>query len=197
MAKSSLAEMTVGTRFQRIIPEVMHPNPLSSTVIQQHGDVESPPPENWQRNNVEPRIPYHLVKDSDYPLAVENSTAAAGTASSMVSSDFNLLPPSETTTLIFCSGQIYYLLSRARTLNSLRHIAIVRVEQLTPFPFWEARRVVDSYGKSLKEVVWCQEESFNAGAWSFVAPRLETVLRGSDWMNSLVSASRIVSFSGR
>jgi 2-oxoglutarate dehydrogenase E1 component len=178
MAKSSLAEMAEGTRFQRLIPEVMHPNPLSSTTID--NDAETPHSENWQRNNVEPRIPYSLVGDKNYPLASGEIVASP----SMMDSEFTLLPPDQTTTLIFCSGQVYYLLSRTRALNNLKHIAIVRIEQFTPFPWWEVRRVVDSY-TGLKEIVWCQEEPWNAGAWSFVAPRIETVLRGSQWMKSV------------
>lgn len=181
MAKSSLAEMAEGTRFQRLIPEVMHPNPLSSDSIDEDSNASTPQSENWQRNNAEPRIPYSLVGDKAYPLA--NGEVIASSGSSMVNSEFTLLPPAQTTTLIFCSGQVYYLLSRARALNNLKHIAIVRVEQFTPFPWWEVRRVVDSY-TGLKEIVWCQEEPWNAGAWSFVSPRIETVLRGSAFMKN-------------
>lgn len=187
MAKSSLAEMELGTRFQRVIPEVLHPNPLSSLVT------ESPlPAENWQKNNnEEPRIPYHLVQNESYPLALSSGTKSNSKNSMMSGEDFTLLPPSETTTLIFCTGQIYYLLSRCRALNNLRHIAIVRIEQLAPFPWWDIRRVVDSYKDSLREIVWCQEEPLNAGAWSFVEPRLETVVRDSSWMKSGVCVSSI------
>lgn len=41
--------------------------------------------------------------------------------------------------------------------------------------------MIDYYGNSLEEVMYCQEESFNSGAWSFVEPRLETAVRHSDW----------------
>jgi 2-oxoglutarate dehydrogenase E1 component len=181
MAKSSLAEMAEGTRFQRLIPEVLHPNPLSKDMIDEDNNASTPSSENWQRNNAEPRIPYSLVDNKNYPLANGEVVASP----SMMNDEFTLLPPAQTTTLIFCSGQVYYLLSRTRALNNLRHVAIVRVEQFTPFPWWEVRQVVDSYA-GLEEVVWCQEEPWNAGAWSFVCPRIETVLRGSNWMKNAV-----------
>ncbi|KAJ3041889.1 2-oxoglutarate dehydrogenase E1 component [Rhizophlyctis rosea] len=159
LAKSSLEEMTADTMFQRLIPEVLHPNPLANLKIAHEG------PDGellWAGNNKEPRIPYALSQKGDFALA----------------------PPSETKTLIFCSGQIYYQLFRARAMNELKHVAIVRVEQLNPFPFWDVKEVVDMYGKGLEEVVWCQEESFNGGAWTFVEPRLDTAIRESEWYKS-------------
>jgi len=182
MAKSSIGEMVEGTRFQRLIPEVLHPNPLSTSSIEKTTP-DLAEAENWQRNNSEPRIPYLLVQDKKYPLSVDPTGTGAGSSSVATTDDsFTLLPPDQISTVIFCSGQVYYLLSRARALNNLQHIAIVRVEQLTPFPFWEVQRVVDFYSQGLKEVVWCQEEPFNAGAWGHVEPRFETVLRNSKWM---------------
>ncbi|KAJ3216898.1 2-oxoglutarate dehydrogenase E1 component [Dinochytrium kinnereticum] len=159
LAKSSLAEMGPNTRFQRLIPEVLHPNPLANL---------DPIPRNtnnefvWSGNNEEPRVPYALSR----------------------SSDFALLPPNKTKTVIFCSGQVYYLLMKARALNNLDHVAIVRVEQLNPFPFWEVKEVIDFYGESLEEIVWAQEEPSNSGAWTFVEPRLETAVKATKWYNS-------------
>jgi 2-oxoglutarate dehydrogenase E1 component len=51
------------------------------------------------------------------------------------------------------------------------HVAVVRVEQLYPWPLDEVARVVDQY-PNIDEVAWVQEEPKNMGAWSFVAPRL-------------------------
>src|SRR6185312_10487642 len=72
--------------------------------------------------------------------------------------------------------------------NNLRHVAIVRLEQLSPFPFLEAKAVVDFYKDSLEEIVYCQEESFNSGAWTYVEPRLDTAIRNSEWFSSKVLA---------
>ena len=69
--------------------------------------------------------------------------------------------------LVFCTGKIYYDLAAKRT----PHVALVRVEQLYPWPHDEVARIVDLY-PSAQEVVWAQEEPKNMGAWTYVSPRL-------------------------
>ena len=74
----------------------------------------------------------------------------------------------DVTRLVFCTGKVYYELV-ARDHPS--HLAVVRVEQLYPWPHEEVSRVVDRY-PNIAEIVWAQEEPKNMGAWSYVAPRL-------------------------
>jgi 2-oxoglutarate dehydrogenase E1 component len=69
--------------------------------------------------------------------------------------------------LVFCTGKIYYDLAAKRA----PHVALVRVEQLYPWPHDEVAKIVDLY-PSLQEVVWAQEEPKNMGAWTYVSPRL-------------------------
>ena len=69
--------------------------------------------------------------------------------------------------LVFCTGKIYYDLMAKRA----PHVALVRVEQLYPWPHDEVARIVDLY-PSAQEVVWAQEEPKNMGAWTYVSPRL-------------------------
>jgi 2-oxoglutarate dehydrogenase E1 component len=164
--------MTEGTRFQRLIPEVLHPNALKPLESNASLGLKS-----YAGNNIEPRIPYSSLKDSAYPTQ-------SSVPLHIESDGFTLLPPDEIKTLIFCTGQVYYLLSKARALNNFRHIAIVRIEQINPFPFWECKAVVDFYGKSLEEIVFCQEESLNSGTWSFIEPRLTTAIQHSNWFKS-------------
>ncbi|HSX19631.1 MAG TPA: 2-oxoglutarate dehydrogenase E1 component, partial [Gammaproteobacteria bacterium] len=64
--------------------------------------------------------------------------------------------------VILCAGKIYYELSAARGDN--QKIAIVRLEQLYPFPQEELRAELQKY-KTAKDVIWCQEEPLNQGAW--------------------------------
>jgi 2-oxoglutarate dehydrogenase E1 component len=73
--------------------------------------------------------------------------------------------------VICCSGKVYYTLAAARAAKKLDHIAVVRIEQLYPFPAEEIRSVVASYGKAV-ELFWVQEEPRNMGAWRFVRNRL-------------------------
>jgi 2-oxoglutarate dehydrogenase E1 component len=69
--------------------------------------------------------------------------------------------------LVFCTGKIYYDLVAKRA----PHVALVRVEQLYPWPDKEVAAIVDQY-PSVEEVVWAQEEPKNMGAWTYVSPRL-------------------------
>ena len=74
----------------------------------------------------------------------------------------------EVTRLVFCTGKLYYeLVGREHPA----HLAVVRVEQLYPWPHEDVSRVVDQY-PNIAEIVWAQEEPKNMGAWSYVAPRL-------------------------
>ena len=71
------------------------------------------------------------------------------------------------TRLVFCTGKIYYDLAAKRA----PHVALVRVEELYPWPGNQIAQVVDLY-PAIEEVVWAQEEPKNSGAWSYASPRL-------------------------
>ena len=78
---------------------------------------------------------------------------------------------------MLCSGKIYYDLLEARTEKNIKDVALVRVEQLYPFPGQELAVELKKYPNA--EIVWCQEEPENMGAWSFVDRRIEKVLLDS------------------
>jgi 2-oxoglutarate dehydrogenase E1 component len=76
--------------------------------------------------------------------------------------------------LIICSGKLYYDLMTAlsqMTGDERTQIAVVRVEELYPWPHDEIGKVVDGY-PAIEEIVWAQEEPRNMGAWSYALPRL-------------------------
>jgi len=75
--------------------------------------------------------------------------------------------------LILCSGKVYYDLADHREKNGITDAAIVRIEQLYPLHRNRLAELCDKYDGST--LVWCQEESQNMGAWSFIAPHLEHV----------------------
>jgi 2-oxoglutarate dehydrogenase E1 component len=79
--------------------------------------------------------------------------------------------PANVTRLLLCSGKVYYDLVKARDERKDDSIAIVRVEQLYPFPFDELAGLVAKMPK-LTELLWVQEEPRNSGAWYFMFPRL-------------------------
>ena len=66
--------------------------------------------------------------------------------------------------VVLCSGKVFYDLLDARRKGELSHVALVRLEQLYPFPHAELQEVFARY-PGLQEVVWCQEEPQNQGAW--------------------------------
>jgi 2-oxoglutarate dehydrogenase E1 component len=70
--------------------------------------------------------------------------------------------------LVFCTGKIYYDLTAKPVRDD---VAVVRVEELHPWPHDEVSRVLDLYPQ-VRDVAWVQEEPKNMGAWSYVAPRL-------------------------
>jgi 2-oxoglutarate dehydrogenase E1 component len=100
-----------------------------------------------------------------------------------------IAPDDEVRRVVLCTGKVYFDLIKARAKNGDRRVAVVRIEQLYPFPFGALAAVVQRYRNA--EIVWCQEEPQNMGAWNFVDRRIEQVLAGLD-----VAAKR-ARFAGR
>lgn len=71
--------------------------------------------------------------------------------------------------IVFCTGKVYYDLALAANRNP--NVALVRVEELYPWPHEEIQRIMDLY-PAIEQVVWAQEEPKNQGAWTYVQPRL-------------------------
>ena len=85
-----------------------------------------------------------------------------------------LKPDAEIKRVALCSGKVYYDLYEEREKRGLDDIYLLRIEQLYPFP---ARALIQELTRFAEaEMVWCQEEPKNMGAWSFVEPNLSWVL---------------------
>jgi probable 2-oxoglutarate dehydrogenase E1 component DHKTD1 len=79
--------------------------------------------------------------------------------------------------LIFVCGKHYYELSAEKEKRKLEDVAIIRLEELSPFPADQIRQVISKYKNVKKsEYIWAQEEHRNQGTWTFVSPRFEHVL---------------------
>lgn len=85
------------------------------------------------------------------------------------------LDPKGVERLVLCSGKVYYDLLEARRKAELTNVALVRLEQLYPFPYDAVTDAVRTYPK-VKSIVWCQEEPRNQGAWRSNRHRIERVL---------------------
>jgi 2-oxoglutarate dehydrogenase E1 component len=73
--------------------------------------------------------------------------------------------------VILCSGKVYWDLLEQRAKET-KSVAIIRLEQIYPFPAEQIQRILKQYPRGCNDVVWLQEESHNMGAWFFVEPRL-------------------------
>jgi len=93
-------------------------------------------------------------------------------------SDTNPAPDEQTKRIVLCSGKVAYDLIEARDAADDKDTQIVRVEQLYPFPT-EALSIRLGRMPQLEEVVWCQEEPRNNGAWFFVEPFIEDALKAA------------------
>jgi len=77
--------------------------------------------------------------------------------------------------VVFCSGKIYYELAEKRDAENIREVAVMRVEQLYPFPEADLRGFVEEFPNAA-EVVWCQEEPQNQGAWYQIRHHLQACI---------------------
>ncbi|WP_027572979.1 2-oxoglutarate dehydrogenase E1 component [Bradyrhizobium sp. WSM1743] len=100
-----------------------------------------------------------------------------------------LVPDEKIRRIVLCSGKVYYDLYEEREKRGIDDIYLMRVEQLYPVPLKALVVELSRFKKA--EVVWCQEEPRNMGAWHFIEPYLEWVL------NQVNGASRRPRYVGR
>ena len=96
---------------------------------------------------------------------------------------------SNVTKIILCSGKVFYDLQNKKIQDKKEHIAIVRIEQLYPFPYDDLEECLKKY-KNVEEIVWCQEEPANQGAWFSHRHRLQRVLDRLDSGKEISMVSR-------
>ncbi|MBH2043421.1 MAG: 2-oxoglutarate dehydrogenase E1 component, partial [Comamonadaceae bacterium] len=99
--------------------------------------------------------------------------------------------------VIACSGKVYYDLVKKRTENGVSDVAIIRVEQLYPFPHKAFAAVIKKYPNAV-DIVWCQDEPQNQGAWFFIQHNIhENMLNGQKlgYSGRAASASPAVGYS--
>jgi 2-oxoglutarate dehydrogenase E1 component len=89
-----------------------------------------------------------------------------------------IAPAAKVRRVVLCSGKVYFDLLKARREGKIDDVAILRLEQLAPFPARSFAQMMAAYPNA--ELVWCQEEPENMGAWSFLDRRLEKALAGLD-----------------
>ena len=96
----------------------------------------------------------------------------------MPGSTVKLVEPGKIRRVIMCSGKVYYDLLEEREKRGIDDIYLMRVEQLYPFPAKSMIKELERFANA--DMVWCQEEPKNMGAWTFMEPNIEWVLKHID-----------------
>ena len=99
-----------------------------------------------------------------HPLAVSSLEELSDGVFHNVIGEVDELDPKGVKRVVMCSGKVYYDLLDQRRKNEQTDVAIIRLEQLYPFPQEECAKIVAEYSH-VKDWVWCQEEPQNQGAW--------------------------------
>ncbi len=121
-----------------------------------------------------------------HPKVVNSIEEIAGGSFREVLADPDITDTNAVRRVVFCSGKVYYDLHEAREKNGIRDTALVRVEQLYPFPDDDIKAILDSFSSDA-EIVWCQEEPANMGAWQYIRYQ----------MADLMQPGRDVAYAGR
>ncbi|OOG46963.1 2-oxoglutarate dehydrogenase E1 component [Rhodanobacter sp. C01] len=121
-----------------------------------------------------------------HKLAVSTLDELANGSFQLVIGEHRDQPAKKVKRVVLCSGKVYYDLLEESDKRGLQDVAIVRVEQLYPFPRTEVSAELDKY-PSAKEVIWCQEEPMNQGAWFQIRHHLQ----------ACTGSKRSLSYAGR
>jgi 2-oxoglutarate dehydrogenase E1 component len=105
--------------------------------------------------------PLHRLSDGRFELVIP---------------ELESIDPAKTRRVVFCSGKVYYDLLESRQVHGIDDVALIRIEQLYPFPIPEYAAALEQYPQ-VEDVVWCQEEPQNQGAWYQIRHRLQEPLR--------------------
>jgi 2-oxoglutarate dehydrogenase E1 component len=111
-----------------------------------------------------------------YPKAVSHVDEFTAGAFRQVLPDTAKITTAQVRRVVLCTGQFYYDLLAAREERNRNDVAIVRVEQLYPFPSDEIQTELSRYPAGV-ELIWAQEEPRNMGAWRFVEENLQRQVR--------------------
>ena len=120
-----------------------------------------------------------------HELSVSSLAELSNSSFANVIGEIDDIPPAQVERVVFCSGKVYFDLLKARRSGGLRSVALVRIEQLYPFPVEQYQAVLSRYVNAT-DLVWCQEEPQNQGAWYQIRHRLQDL-----------AAPRTVYYAGR
>lgn len=97
----------------------------------------------------------------------------------VLADDVQDMRPQDVKRVILCSGKVYYDLAAYRDAQGIKDSVLIRIEQLYPFPTNRLAEALAPFTQAV--IVWCQEESQNSGAWTFVDRYIEATARGVEY----------------
>jgi len=109
-------------------------------------------------------------------LAVSSLEELADGAFQTVIPEIDPIEPGDVDRVVFCAGKVYYDLIEARRARGLSNVAIIRIEQLYPFPKEAFADAIAAYPDT-QEIIWCQEEAQNQGAWDQIKHRFHNLIQ--------------------
>ena len=121
-----------------------------------------------------------------HKLAVSNLSDLTHGEFQTILPEIDDLNKSEVTRVVLCSGKVYYDLLEKRREEKLNHVAIVRIEQLYPFPTDALTNILRQYPQA-KSIVWCQEEPQNQGVW----------FSSQHHIKECLNSNQVLSYAGR
>jgi 2-oxoglutarate dehydrogenase E1 component len=107
-----------------------------------------------------------------HELSVSSLAELSNNSFANIIGEVDDIEPARVQRVVFCGGKVYYDLLKARRAAAQPDVAIVRLEQLYPFPIEEYQAVLARYANAT-ELIWCQEEPQNQGAWYQIRHRLQ------------------------
>jgi len=127
------------------------------------------------------------------PKSLLRSTKAVSTFNELTHANFrevigDELDPSGVRKVVFCSGKVYYDIVAAREAKGIQDVAVVRVEELYPFPATQVTDILARYNQNV-DLCWCQEEPRNMGAWRWIYGRFLDVGKRLKYAGRLRNAS--------
>jgi len=111
-----------------------------------------------------------------HKMSVSPVTELSSGRFELIITEIEAIAPKNTRRLVFCSGKVYFDLLEARQVYNIKDVALIRIEQLYPFPIDAFSDLINQYNH-VEELIWCQEEPLNQGAWYQIKHRLQEPLQ--------------------
>ncbi len=111
-----------------------------------------------------------------HKLAVSSLDELSNGGFNKVIDEIDELDTEQVERIVMCSGKVYYDILQKRRDKNIHNIALIRIEELYPFPDTELNSALQRY-PNIKELIWCQEEPKNQGAWDYFEPRMAAKLK--------------------